>query len=159
MCLRHSEAKQTWTFGAEEGLLQGQARRMGGSCSKNPNSLMGFGEKFLEAKLGVRAAGCVAFFWLVGGEVTGRCSRDLVISLKLPSSTCLGALVPAEELKDIFMYVPWGGTRTMPYAALLFLDCSSFVFAFPPFPDEQLFESALWNSGKVYLGGQMKSIS
>ena len=49
MCLMHSETKQTETseFGAEKGLLQDQARRMGGSCSKNPNSLMVFGEKFL----------------------------------------------------------------------------------------------------------------
>ena len=39
--------------------------------------------------------------------------------------------------------------RLRPKAALLFLDCSSFVSAFPPFLDEQLIESALWNSGKV----------
>ena len=29
------------------------------------------------------------------------------------------------------------------------LDCSSPVFVSPPFPDQQLFKSALWNSGKV----------
>ena len=34
------------------------------------------------------------FFWLVSGEVTGWCFRDLVLSLKLPSSTWLGASVP-----------------------------------------------------------------
>ena len=34
-------------------------------------------------------------------------------------------------------------------AALLFLDCSSFVYSFPPFPDKQLFESAIWNLRKV----------
>ena len=35
----HSEVKQTkmLAFGAEKGLLQGQARIMGGSGSKNPN--------------------------------------------------------------------------------------------------------------------------
>ena len=33
--------------------------------------------------------------------------------------------------------------------ALLFLDCSSFVSAFPYFPDQQLFKPALWYSGKV----------
>ena len=34
----HSEAKQTETseFGAEEGLLQGHARKTGGSCPKKP---------------------------------------------------------------------------------------------------------------------------
>ena len=36
-----------------------------------------------------------------------------------------------------------------PKAPLLFLDCSSLVSVSPPFPDEQLFELALWNSGTV----------
>ena len=40
ICPMHSEAKQTERFGAEKGLLQGQARRMGGLCSKTLNSLM-----------------------------------------------------------------------------------------------------------------------
>ena len=66
------------------------------------------------AKSGVRAAGCVTFFWPVGGDVTWWCSRNLVLSLKLPSSTWVRALVPAEELKDIVMYIPWGGTRILP---------------------------------------------
>ena len=55
MCLTHSEAKQTETsgFGAEKGLLQGQARRMGGSCSKNPELPDGFwGEVFNRQNLG-----------------------------------------------------------------------------------------------------------
>ena len=40
VCPTHSEANQARTseVGAEEGLLQSQARRMGGLCSKNPNS-------------------------------------------------------------------------------------------------------------------------
>ena len=33
--------------------------------------------------------------------------------------------------------------------ALLFLDGSSLVSAFPPFPDEQWLEPAPWNTGKV----------
>ena len=33
-----------------------------------------------------------------------------------------------------------------------FLDCSSFVYAFPSFFDEQLFESTLWSSGKIQAG-------
>ena len=40
-----------------------------------------------------------------------------------------------------------------PKAELLFLDCSSLVFASPPFPDQQLFEPALWNSEKVTQKG------
>ena len=46
------------------------------------------------------------------------------------------------------MYILWG-PGPCPEAALLFLDCSSFVSAFPPFPDKQLFDFALWNSRKV----------
>ena len=38
---------QTMKLGAEKGFLQGQARRMGGPCSKDPNSLVVFGEEFL----------------------------------------------------------------------------------------------------------------
>ena len=34
-------------------------------------------------------------------------------------------------------------------AILLFLGCSSLVSASPPFPDQQLFESAFWDTGKV----------
>ena len=38
VCLIHSESKQTKTseFGLEKGLLQGHARRMGGSCPPKP---------------------------------------------------------------------------------------------------------------------------
>ena len=36
-----------------------------------------------------------------------------------------------------------------PKAALLFLDFSSLVTVSPPFPNQQLFEPALWNSGKI----------
>ena len=73
------------------------------------------------------------FFWLVGGEVTGQCSRNLVLSLKLPSSTWVEALVPTEELKGI-TYIPWGGTRTLSHictiASWLLLLC----FCIPSLP-------------------------
>ena len=51
-----------------------------------------------EATFGVRAAGFMTFllifiFGLVGGEETELCSRNLVFSLKLPSSTWVGAPV------------------------------------------------------------------
>lgn len=38
-------------------------------------------------------------FLLTGGVVAGLCSTSLVINLRLPSSTCLGTLVPVEELR------------------------------------------------------------
>ena len=55
-----------------------------------------------EATFGVRAAGFVTFFFffLVGGEAIELCSRNLVFSLKLPSSHWVGAPV---HLKDIFL--------------------------------------------------------
>ena len=34
-----------------------------------------------------------------------------------------------------------------------FLECSSLVSVSPPFPNSQLFESALWNPGKVMEAG------
>ena len=61
----------------------------------------------------------------------------------------VGGFNSAEELKDVVMYIPGEETRTLSKAALWFLDCSSLVSAAPPFPDQQLLEPALWNSGKV----------
>ena len=49
-------------FGAEKGLLQGQAKRMGGLCSKPLTSQFIWGEKFLWVKYGMREAGCVTLF-------------------------------------------------------------------------------------------------
>lgn len=49
------------------------------------------------------------FFWLVGGKVTGGCSSSLVISLKLPSSAWVGALVPAEKNSKILLVVSLEG--------------------------------------------------
>ena len=73
-------------------------------------------------KFEVRAARCVIFSWLVGGEITGWHSRNLVLCLKLPSSTQVGALVSAKELNDILLrYISWGGTRTLLVSALLLL--------------------------------------
>ena len=48
---------------AEKGLLQGQARRKGGSCSKDPNlNSGGFQGRALKATLGVWVAGGMTFF-------------------------------------------------------------------------------------------------
>ena len=103
MCLTHSEAKQTKTseFRAEKVFLQGQARECV-ACAQKTGTL-------LWAKFGMRATGCVAFFQLSGGELTGWCFRNLVLNLKLPSS----AWVPAEELKNFVRYIPSEGTRTL----------------------------------------------
>ena len=111
-----------------------QTRNTGSSCSKDPNSLMTFRESFLKATFGVRAEGCMTFFWLVGGEVTGWCFRNLNHQPLVPAnlgSKCLwlacshhpppgwsGAVSSCRTTQrfrsDCSVY-PWGGTRTLFY--------------------------------------------
>ena len=64
VCQMHNEAKQTEMseFGAQKGLLQGHARKMGDSGSKTTELLTAFRDKFLQAKFGLRAVECVTFF-------------------------------------------------------------------------------------------------
>lgn len=71
-------------------------------------------------KFGRRTEGCITFHILVGSEVTGWGSRNLdnqpsgfnqsgvlvlMLSLKLPSSSWAGVLVPVEELRDMYQIV------------------------------------------------------
>ena len=123
LCLAHSEAKQTEMseFGAKKGLLQGQARRTGGSYLKDLNSLMGFREEFLKATFGVRAAGCMTFFWLVGSEVAEWCFRNLSHQLSDQSGVSEGSyhpppgwgtLAPSEQLKDMYQIILYTHTHT-----------------------------------------------
>ena len=81
---------------------------------------------------------CANFFWLVGGEITGWCSRNLVLSLNLPSSIWLEVLDAAEEIKDIAMSIPWKRTRTLLSHHTLVFCCSFLVSAFSPFHDKCL---------------------
>ena len=65
------------------------------------------------------------FIWLVGCEIKRPCSRNLMLSLKLPSVFHLDrVLVPAEECKDIVMYIPCCRTRIL----LEWLQCWFWVF-------------------------------
>ena len=78
---------------------------------------------------------CVTIFRLVGGEVTGRCSKNLVLSLKLPSSTWVGLYFLLKNSKMYCYYISLDEKLGLCFIrALLFLDCSSFVSAFPHFP-------------------------
>ena len=88
-----------------------------------------------EGRIGLGASGC-DFFWSIDGEVIGQCSGCLTVSLKSPSSTCMGAPV----LKDIAMHVCWVGTRLLPRTPPP-LGYTSLVSVLPPFPYQQLFES------------------
>ena len=103
LCLTHSEAKQTETleFGAEQGLLQGQARRMGGLHSKDLNSPIIFREEFISKIWGEGCRVC-AFLLISGGEVR-RCSRNLVLSLKLPSSTWVVGRTTLRRVSDCYV--------------------------------------------------------
>ena len=121
---------------------------------QRPKPPDGFQERVFKEKFSGRAAECVTFFWLVGGEVTGWCSRNLslqssgckqsgvqvlVLSLKLPSSSWVRVLVPA-ELRDIYVKLSYISFEEepgpCPIPPLLFLDCFLFVSAFPHFPNE-----------------------
>lgn len=62
----------------------------------------------------------MTFFWLVSGEVSGMCSRNLMLSLKLLSSTSVGVLVLQKNSKislNIFLEEEPG---PFPKTALLF---------------------------------------
>ena len=47
----------------------------------------------------------MTFFFSVGGEAAELCSRNLVLSLKLPFSHLGGGPSSVEELKDIVMHI------------------------------------------------------
>ena len=56
------------------------------------------------------------------GVVTGQCLGNLVLSLKLSSSTWVRALVSVEELEDLYpivMHIHWGGTGTLLYTCTI----------------------------------------
>ena len=61
---------------------------------------MVFREKFSKAKFRVRAEEPVTLFSLVGEEVMGRCSRNPVLSLKLPSPSWVGRVCSSRRSQD-----------------------------------------------------------
>ena len=106
-------------------------------------------EGFLKATFGVRAAGWITFFWLAGGEVTGWRLGNLnhqpsgsnqsgvcvlVVSVWSPSSTRegLGSWKTCVQLYCIYWYLQEELGLCF-ITELLFLDCFSFVSAFPHF--------------------------
>ena len=110
--------------------------------TQNPlNSPMVWGEKFLLLKFEVRVAECVAFFWLVGG---GWCSRNLMLSLKLPSSTWVWTLVLQKNSQILLCIFLEEEPGPCPKAALLFLDCSSLVSPLPSLISNYLYLLS-WN--------------
>ena len=112
----YSEAKRTDTLElrAEKVLLQSQTRTVGSLCSKSLTTLLG--KRFYKQNLGGGLQACVTFSLIGWWEVTGWWSRKLnhhssssnhsgisvlLLSLKLPSSTWVGALV---SVSDCFVF-------------------------------------------------------
>lgn len=95
------QTNQTSEFEAEKGSSQSHAQRMSGSCSTDPNSPMGkifIGKICGEDLQSIRPSSD----WLM---VRQQCSRTLILSLKLPSSSLAGAPVPTEDLKDTLLHI------------------------------------------------------
>ena len=100
----NSEAKQTKTleFGSDKCLFLGWAKRMCDLCSKR-RTPQWFLQRGFYSQTWSQGCRMCDFFWLVFGEVTGQCCRNVVFSLKVPFSIWLWALVPAEELKGVLL--------------------------------------------------------
>ena len=84
-------------------------------------------------------------WWWGNGMVLG----NLTLSLKLPSSSWVGALVPAELKRYCYAYFLRRNRDPTPRLHYPFLTTPPFVFASSPFPDYPQFEPALWNSRRV----------
>ena len=118
--------KLKWSLEQRKGYCKGQAWETGSLCSETPNSRAGFKifkGKIIKGKLGMRASGYVACFWLAGGKIREWWYRNLrhqpsdsnqsvVCACSQPKVTALylsGSLVPMEELRkmhQIVMYSP-----------------------------------------------------
>ena len=101
LCFKQSEAKQTKTseVWSRERFIAEPSKETSGSCSKPQNCLMVLVEKVLKAKVGVRAAEYVTFFWFVDGK-TG-CALGILRSARSCHSPLGWGLSYAEKLKDI----------------------------------------------------------
>ena len=87
----------------------------------------GFGREVFKGKFGVKAARCVPFLWLLGGEVMGWCSRNLVLSLKLPSTSEGGGWHFSSCRTQMMLYIFLEEERRiclrMHYCSQLFFPC------------------------------------
>ena len=142
-CSVHGEAKQSERaqFGAERGLLTGQARRMSGSCSKKSQTPQWFSAKCFY-RLRVWATGCVTFFsgWLRNKRDCSRTQREVTIlhvggNLSSFRTQRYWSVCPLRRSLDSALI-----------AALLFLDCSSFVSKFLHFLDSVQFSVWLFET-------------
>ena len=109
-----SEAKQTETsIWRRKRFIPGPSKEDGWLVLKNLQLFNSFqGGVFIGTIWGDggRVCGFPLIGWWWGTRVV---LQDRVLSLKLAVSFCVGPLVPAEELEDIVMFIPWGGTRIL----------------------------------------------
>ena len=144
-----SEAKQTETeFGTEKSLLQGQAKNRWIVLKKTQTHGL-FGEVFI-GKIwgeGFRMWGFLLIDWWCSNRVVlqGSCAQPEVTILHL--GECLSFCRRTQ--RQCCVYYLRRNQDLTPKLTLLFLDCSYLVSAFSSFPDQQLFESALWNSREI----------
>ena len=90
------------------------------------------GSQKQKATFGVRAAG---FVTLIGGEAAELCSRNLVLSLKLPFSHLGGGPSSVEGLKDIVMLIFLSRNQDPVSRLYHHLIVSPLFLYLPPFPD------------------------
>ena len=130
--MTHSKTKPTETlkFGTEKGLLQGHTGRQEVHALRNPMLPDHFAGRVFKGE--VRGERCSVYDFLLFGWWGD--NRDLVLSLKLPSSTWAGALVLAEGLKGMLCTTRKEEPGPCFIEVLLFLDSSSFVSASSLFP-------------------------
>ena len=104
-------------FWSRERLIAGPSKESRWLMLRKPELPDGFQRSVFMGKIWGEGCRVCDFLpdWLV--VLTGQCSRNPVFSLKLLSSTW----VPAEELTDTIMYIPWGGT------SILFYNCCTIV--------------------------------
>ena len=100
----NSEAKKTKTleFGSEKCLSLVWARRMFDLCSK-PRNPQWFPRRGFYSQTWSQGCRMCDFFWLVFGQVTWQCCRNVVFNLRVQFSIWLWDLVLAEELKGILL--------------------------------------------------------
>ena len=102
-------SKQMSEFGAEKGLSKGQARKTGGSCSKAWTLWWFSGKSFYSLNF----EGGLQDLWPSSDWLIGQCSRNLVLRLKLPSSTWgrgvgEGLSYCRRTQRCIVTYILWG---------------------------------------------------
>ena len=115
---------------SRERFIAGPSEQSGWLMFKDPKLSHGFWGKNMF--IGIIWGECcqVSDFLPIGWWWGNSGTPGILLSLKLPSFTWMGASVLTKEFKSSLKEEP----GPCPIAQLLFLDCSSFIFASSPFP-------------------------